>query len=45
MMKRLLIPMAAFFLLAIISASCNNYTCPAYADETAPEQQEVELQS
>ncbi len=44
-MKRLLIPMAAFFLFAIISASCNNYTCPAYADESAPDQQEVELPS
>jgi hypothetical protein len=38
-MKRLLIPLAAFILFGIISASCNNYTCPAYADESSqPEQ-------
>ena len=44
-MKRLLIPMAAFILFGIISVSCNNYTCPAYADENAQPEQVVEQNS
>lgn len=41
-MKRLLIPIAAFIVVGIFTASCNNYTCPAYADEAAQPEQVVE---
>jgi hypothetical protein len=41
-MKRLLIPVVAFFVVSIFTASCNNYTCPAYADETEQPEQVVE---
>lgn len=44
-MKRLLIPIAAFIVFGIMSVSCNNYTCPAYADEAAQPEQEVDQNS
>lgn len=44
-MKRLLIPFAAFIVFCIMSASCNNYTCPAYADKAEQPEQEVDQNS
>ena len=37
-MKRFLIAIAAFVVIGVFTASCNNYVCPAYSQDTTQHQ-------
>jgi hypothetical protein len=41
-MKRTMRIFAALLLLAMLSAACSHYVCPAYTNETAKEQNDSE---